>query len=286
MIDTAYNNIINWKRNIFLPPSGVAGKSFIQEINRLLQTFTNGSQMESITLKASFVMQILLLQKPSKKSKSKDHISHLRRRLELWKQGDIPILVQEGKCIQRYLHNVSRPSDDYTIARNFGKMMEQGKVKNALRYLSRTSTKGVLSLDEMILFTSSGSKLVLQSTLDVLQDKHPTGKSPDPLSLLTNSFETNIFNPILFENLNADTIRNAAMHTQGSAGLSGLGSFAWRRLCCSFGSASHDLCSTLAAVGCRLCSSLANPESITAFVACRLIPLDKCPGVRPIGVGE
>ena len=41
------------------------------------------------------------------------------------------------------------------------------------------------------------------------------------------------------------------------------------------GSASHDLC-----------SSLVNPQSISALVACRLIPLNKCPRVRPIGVGE
>ena len=49
---------------------------------------------------------------------------------------------------------------------------------------------------------------------------------------------------------------------------------------------SRELCSALAAVGHHLCSSLVNPESISALVACRLIPLDKCPGVRPIGVGE
>ena len=76
------------------------------------------------------------------------------------------------------------------------------------------------------------------------------------------------------------------MHTHGSAGPSALDSFAWRRLCSSFGSVSHDLCSALAAVGRCLCSSLVNPESISSFVACRLIPLNKCPGVRPIGVGE
>ena len=29
-----------------------------------------------------------------------------------------------------------------------------------------------------------------------------------------------------------------------------------------------------------------NPEGMSVFVACRLVPLDKCPGVRPIGIGK
>ncbi len=33
-------------------------------------------------------------------------------------------------------------------------------------------------------------------------------------------------------------------------------------------------------------TTFVHPEGLSAFVACRLIPLDKCPGVRPIGVGE
>ena len=76
------------------------------------------------------------------------------------------------------------------------------------------------------------------------------------------------------------------MRTYGLAGPSGLDSLASRRLCSSFGAASQDLCSALAAVGRHLCSSLVNPGSISAFVACHLVPLDKCSGVRPIGVGE
>ena len=86
--------------------------------------------------------------------------------------------------------------------------------------------------------------------------------------------------------MNADAILQAALHTNGAAGLSGLDAYAWRRLCSSFGSASRNLCSALAAVGRRICTTIVNPEGLSAFVACRLIPLDKCPGVRPIGVGE
>ena len=50
--------------------------------------------------------------------------------------------------------------------------------------------------------------------------------------------------------------------------------------------ASTDLCSALASVGKRLCIAPINPAYLKAFVACRLIPLDKCPGVRPIGIAE
>ena len=33
-------------------------------------------------------------------------------------------------------------------------------------------------------------------------------------------------------------------------------------------------------------SVLVDPSGLSAFVACRLISLNKCPGVRPIGIGE
>ncbi len=51
-------------------------------------------------------------------------------------------------------------------------------------------------------------------------------------------------------------------------------------------STSISLCQSLAEVAKRLCSSFVDPQGISPLLACRLIALDKCPGVRPIGIGE
>ena len=59
-----------------------------------------------------------------------------------------------------------------------------------------------------------------------------------------------------------------------------------RQLCSSDGSVSQNLCSALAAVGHHICSMYVDPSGLSAFLACHLIPLDKCPGVSLIGIGE
>ena len=65
-----------------------------------------------------------------------------------------------------------------------------------------------------------------------------------------------------------------------------MNALSWRRLCTAFGQKSNDLCSALAAVTRRICTTYVDPSCLMAYTSCRLIPLDKCPGVRPIGVGE
>ena len=76
------------------------------------------------------------------------------------------------------------------------------------------------------------------------------------------------------------------MGITGSAGPSGLDAYGWRRLCTSFKGASGELCHSLALVARRVCTSFVDPKSISPLLACRLIALDKNPGVRPIGIGD
>ena len=250
---------------------------------RLLQAYADSSSLECIAMKGIVVLQQLLLQKPSKTSKAADRAKHLQRCLDLWHSGDVDALLKEGQCIQKRLGpNHSSPNKP-TLAQNFAMKMKQGNVQGALKSLSMSSAGGVLNLDDEI---PTGTNNVKCTVRDILADKHPANTAPSSDILLPVDQQSETFNPIVFDSLNADLILKGALKTKGAAGLSGLDAFAWRRLCSSFKSASRDLCSSLAAVGRRLCTSFVNPEGLSAFVACRLIPLDKCPGVRPIGIGE
>ena len=119
---------------------------------------------------------------------------------------------------------------------------------------------------------------------DVLVHKHPPGVIPPNESLLPDY--VNKPDDIIFDSLDADLILKAALRTKGAAGLAGLDAFAWRRLCSMFKSASVNLCRAMAAFARYICTSSIDSSALSAFLACRLIPLDKSPGVRPIGIGE
>ena len=220
-------------------------------------------------MKAITLIQILLLQKLSKKSKTKEHICHLKQRLDLWSNGDFQQLLDEGRCIQARLISRIAPGKVKIDGHIFRSLMAQGKVRSALSYLSRDQTGGVLGLDGIIP-QSQGL-----TTRDILRDKHPPGKPACPESLLLDCTEP--VNPIIYSDLDAECILQAALHTQGAAGLSSLDAYAWRRLCSSFKSASHDLCHALTAVGRRICITNIHPDDICTFVSCRLIPLNKNP---------
>ncbi len=86
--------------------------------------------------------------------------------------------------------------------------------------------------------------------------------------------------------LDAASIRTAALRTDGAAGPSCIDARGWRRICTSFHTASHDLCHALALLAKRLCTDHVDPQGLAPLVACRLIALDKNPGVRPIGICE
>ena len=67
-LNAAFAEAVHWKLKA---PYGKAGKSCVSELARLFSTCS------ALALKAATLMPILLLQKPARKSKAKDHITCL-----------------------------------------------------------------------------------------------------------------------------------------------------------------------------------------------------------------
>ena len=122
---------------------------------------------------------------------------------------------------------------------------------------------------------------------DILLENHPSPHLPKPSVLVSPSdFSPLPFHPALFDNIDGILIHCTILHMDGAAGPSGLYVASWKKLCTAFQEASDTLCDALSAIARRLAASLVDLASLSAFTACRLIALDKHPGVRPIGVGE
>ena len=265
---------------MFKVPSGQAGKSFVRELTRMFQSYTDATALESVALQVAMVMPALLLQKPHLKSKAKEHSVLLDRRLKQWMNGDIINLLHEGHAIQQRLDRQHKQRSCEHTARIFAKLMMEGKVKAALRLISEDSNGGILSLDSYVL--PDNSETVRESLLK----KHPPGISSIPSAIISGTDSAEPIHPVIFNGIDEELIRNTGIKTEGGAGPSGPDAVSWRRLCTSFKSCSTDLCHALSLVARRICITLVDASGPEAFVACRLIALDKCPGVRPIGIGE
>ena len=89
LIDKAYNEIVKWRKNFFLMPTGNTGKELISELAYWSEQFNKNTTFKGISIKLFMVLPSLLLQQPSATSKTKDHIENLTKRLALWKEGKL-----------------------------------------------------------------------------------------------------------------------------------------------------------------------------------------------------
>jgi hypothetical protein len=280
-LQMAYDEVIRWRRNLFMTPSGKAGDAFVSELARLYRSYGESTTLEPIAIMAAMAMPSLLLQKPFARSKTKDHIKCLEKRLEMWKEGRISELVVEGRCIQQRLgfRRSTKDDENEKLCRTFSTLMRQGKVKSAMRLLSRH--EGMILDVNSCLNSEDGNT---HTVLDELKTKHPPKGTICPEAVVEN--EDIEFHPVIFDSIDGEAIQSAALRTNGAAGPSGIDADGWKRLCTSFRRHSSDLCNSLALVAKKLSSTYVDPKGLATFTASRLIAIDKQPGVRPIAIGE
>ena len=100
-ISEIYEEIIKWRKNLFLVPPGKSGTDFIKELTRLLQLFVDETKWMRLALARVHIFIPLMLQKPSAKSKARDHTKYLEKRLKWWNLGGLDSVLSENPEIQK-----------------------------------------------------------------------------------------------------------------------------------------------------------------------------------------
>ena len=178
-----------------------------------------------------------------------------------------------GRAIQSKLtmsrNNQQSPEG---FAKIFAKLMLAGEVTATVKLLEKSQPSGILNMNK--------------ETLSELKEKHPAAKPLNPTVMLGG--EIPLVDPIIFQTINEETILKAALLTKGAAGPSGLDANNWRQILLSknFGKHGINLRSSIAKLSRVLCTEELQINGNANKETNSIIPLDKNPGVRHIGIGE
>ena len=149
LINSTYDDVIPWRKNLFKLPNDRASRLFINELSLWLDHFNRGMAFNCI---AFLTFPCLPFQKPSPNSKAKDHVKKLEEKLKLWNEGNIEEVIQEARTIQNRFRNSTNSRRTYEdSARSFAKLMREGKVSEVLKMLSKDYDYGVLQLNKKVL---------------------------------------------------------------------------------------------------------------------------------------
>ena len=179
-----------------------------------------------------------LLQNPSKTSKAKDHLKALER-INLWINGNIDELLLEGETIQSRLHDINTPKSIGELSKKFALLMEKGNANGALKLLASNISNGIIPLDK---------------TLSLLKQKLPASSGLNEQVLLRG--EKTSVHPVVFEDIDENMVKEAALKTKGGSGHSGLDADRWRKILVSksYGTINVDLRQAFANVIKKICT--------------------------------
>ena len=270
-IEVAYEITTKWRKNTFKLPSGSSGKLFTKALTRLYEAYGQKSPLECIALKAAAVITPLLLQQPSGKPTYRESAVHLLRRLKLWDEGKIGELISECKTIQAQLSKSSKVMNDTTLAKRFATMIFNNNYKGAMSLVTSKGKGGVHVLDA--------------KTKESMKAKHPKPAALHEDALHSGPLPTDM-HPIFYSALDGEMIRKHTLRTTGGAGISQQEDNLWHKMITAHKESSASLANSLAAVARRLSTEYVDPMGLEALLANRGIAIDKCPGFRPVGVGE
>jgi hypothetical protein len=203
----------------------------------------------------------------------------LTQRMNMWEAGDISSLVDDTLGLFRGQIRDSRSKVDLEAAtRACDAKLRSGRLREAVNNYTRDCAQGgVLQPNDIDAKTNC-------PVIDVLKDKHPRLRDPD---IASSAFEdySKTPTPVPLQ-ISADDVETVSRKMSGSAGPSGADAATLKHWLLRFGNVSTALRTVLAKLAEWMANDSPSAAAIRALLMCRLVALDKQPGVRPLGIGE
>ena len=149
--------------------------------------------------------------------------------------------------------------------------MLQGQVNSALKFLTEDHDK-------------EGIPPLTESAIEHLKKKHPEAGKIQLNTLLHGLIRNRLAS--YFDSIDKSMIRQATIQTKGAGGPSQLNVAQCLHILAGKTYINEEMREQVALLARKLATAINDPSSLESYIACRLIPLDKCPGIRLIGVGK
>ena len=164
---------------------------------------------------------------------------------------------------------------DEKVAKTFESLVLKGKIRLAVRFATMRDKGGVLAPD------ATDEKTGL-TVLEVLKGKHPEAIIPDA-EVLEEYPEVPDMVPL---DTTSDTVVEVAAKLSGAGGPGWVDAVWLQQWLLRFGTESHALREAVADFTRWMANETPPWAAYRALMANRLLALDKCPGVWPVGIGE
>ena len=99
LVKSCYDEVVQWRRNVFKVPCEKICASFEREQAKLFQAYSDSSAVEFIALYAAMIMPTLLLQRCPGNLRAKELSRLLDHHLTIWLSGGLGSLLHEGRAI-------------------------------------------------------------------------------------------------------------------------------------------------------------------------------------------
>jgi hypothetical protein len=267
-----WRQLISFPSHAYDVPSGAVGKRFVEKVADELK----GIRSRKWNSERFLVLQVVVLQRTRDVKRARDVRRRISKRLDAWEKGQFTMLVEDTlRSMETHLTSKQGKTTPEQRTKTFHQKVLRGNIRGAVRYLTEREKGGILYPDDIDEKTG-------KTVQSVLESKHPDARTPGVDALTDYPFLPDFVDLDITE----DSIEVTARRLSGGAGLGGTDAHALQQWLLRFGRSSRLLRQATADLVDWMANSFPPWAAYRALMAGRLVALDKCPGVRPIGVGE